>query len=221
MTGETWPARREGDPGAMARSELRASHEDRDRVVEILRVAAGDGRLTAGELDERLEAALTARTMGELAVLTTDLPVAGQAAAATAAPEPKDVVRIQCTSGSAQRHGSWVVPRRLEVRVNSGSVRLDFTEALITSPVLHIDAEVQSGSLRLVTRPGIVVDTDDVSVRSGTAKVRAPGGAGPPTRLRIEVSGRVGSGSIVARPPRRSLWDWLLRRPPRYAVTGG
>ena len=54
--------------------ELRASHEDRDRVVELLRTAAGDGRLTAEELDERLEAALTARTHSELAVLTADLP---------------------------------------------------------------------------------------------------------------------------------------------------
>jgi hypothetical protein len=212
MTGETSPARREGDTGAMARGQLRASHEDRDRVVELLRVAAGDGRLTADELDERLEAALTARTVGELAALTTDLPAAGLAAA-VAASEPKDVVRIQCSSGSARRNGSWVVPRRMEVRVSSGSVRLDFTEAVITAPVLQIDADVQSGSLTLVTKPGIVVDTDDVAVRSGTAKVRAPWGTDVPTLLRIEVSGRVGSGSIVARLPRRTFWAWLLRRP--------
>jgi hypothetical protein len=53
---------------------MRASHEDRDRTVDVLRVAAGDGRLTLEELDERLEAALSARTVGELAVLTADLP---------------------------------------------------------------------------------------------------------------------------------------------------
>ena len=41
---------------------LRASHEDRDRVVDVLRVAAGDGRLSAEELDSRLECALSART---------------------------------------------------------------------------------------------------------------------------------------------------------------
>src|ERR1022692_3982408 len=43
--------------GEIARSELRASHDDRDRVVELLRVSAGDGRLTAEELDQRLELA--------------------------------------------------------------------------------------------------------------------------------------------------------------------
>ena len=38
----------ESEPGSeIARSELRASHDDRDRVVELLRVSAGDGRLTA------------------------------------------------------------------------------------------------------------------------------------------------------------------------------
>ncbi|MFJ3446210.1 DUF1707 domain-containing protein [Streptomyces sp. NPDC086081] len=42
-------------------SEVRASHADRDRIVDVLRVAAGDGRLTLEELDERLEAALSGR----------------------------------------------------------------------------------------------------------------------------------------------------------------
>lgn len=53
---------------------LRASDADRELAVEILCAAAGDGRLSAAELDERLEVALTARTIGELAELTADLP---------------------------------------------------------------------------------------------------------------------------------------------------
>ncbi len=167
------PAERGAEP--VQPGQLRASHQDRDRVVEILRVAAGDGRLTAEELDQRLEAALTARTYAELAVLTTDLPAAGPAGAA-AVPEPKDVVRIDCGSGSTRRDGRWVVPQRIDVRVTSGSVRLDFTDAVITQPTLKVDAEVHSGNLTLVTRPGIVVDADEVSVRSGSVKVREPWG---------------------------------------------
>ena len=63
----------ESEPGGeVARNELRASHDDRDRVVELLRVSAGDGRLTAEELDERLEQAMTARTYGELARLVRE-----------------------------------------------------------------------------------------------------------------------------------------------------
>ncbi|MGW2051236.1 DUF1707 SHOCT-like domain-containing protein [Streptomyces sp. NPDC001858] len=98
-------------------AEVRASHADRDRVVEALSVAAGDGRLTADELDERMEAALTARTTGELAVLTVDLPAEGAAGAAI---EVKDVVRIEQQGGSAERGDGWVVPRHLVIESARG-----------------------------------------------------------------------------------------------------
>jgi hypothetical protein len=190
---------------------------DRDRVVELLRVAAGDGRLTPEELDERLEAALTARTYSELAVLTTDLPAAAGQAVSVAVPEAKELVRIDCGAGAATRDGQWVVPRRLEVRVTSGSVRLDLTKAIITSPVLTVDADVHTGSLVIVTRPGIEVDTDDVAVRSGSVRVRTPPGPEAPVVLRVQVAGKVTSGSLQARPARRSFLQWLLRRPISYS----
>jgi hypothetical protein len=208
----------DSEPGhEVARSELRASHEDRDRVVELLRVSAGDGRLTAEELDERLERAMTARTYGELARLVADLPAAGSVANAPA-PRVKDVVRIECGSGHAKRDGRWVVPQRIEARVHSGHVKLDFTQAVITGPLLQIDADVRSGHIVLVTKPGIVVDADDVVVRSGHIKIRAPWGPDVPEVLRIEVSGKVGSGHFVARPPYRSFWQWLTRQPRPYEI---
>ena len=61
-------------PGRDVTPQLRASHADRDLAVDILCAAAGDGRLSAAELDERLDTALTARTISELATLTADLP---------------------------------------------------------------------------------------------------------------------------------------------------
>ena len=201
------------------RNELRASHEDRDRIVEVLRVAAGDGRLTSAELDERVEQALTARTYGELTALVTDLP-ATQGAAMSAPPkQPKEVVRIGCGSGHIKRDGRWVVPQRMEVQVSSGHVKLDFTEAVITQPTLHIDATVRSGHLVLVTKPGIAVDADDVTVRSGHVKVRQPWDSDTPVMLRIDVSGKVASGHFLARPPRRSFWQWLRRAPRPYAIS--
>src|SRR5258708_11424143 len=116
---------------------LRASHEDRDRVVEQLRVAAGDGRLTAEELDDRVELALSARTYAELVPLTADLPPSSLpavpgAAATVARPDPKGLMRIQCGSGHARRDGQWMVPHRLEVMGTSGHVVLDLTRAVIT-----------------------------------------------------------------------------------------
>ena len=53
---------------------LRASDADRDEVVERLRTAAGEGRLTHDELDERLSRALTAVTYADLAAVLADLP---------------------------------------------------------------------------------------------------------------------------------------------------
>jgi hypothetical protein len=205
--------------------QLRASHQDRDRVVEVLRVAAGDGRLTADELDQRLEAALTARTYADLAVLTTDLPGPAEPAAnapapgaGAAFPEPKDVGRIECGSGSTKRDGRWVVPRRLEIRVASGAVKLDFTEAIVPQPSLQIDAEVRSGQLILVTKPGIAVDADEVEIRSGNVKIRQPWGHDAPVSLRIVVNGKIGSGRLLARPPRRTFWQWLTRQRPGWTA---
>lgn len=200
-------------------ADLRASHADRERVVELLQVAAGEGRLTVDELDERLEAALTARTLRELAVLTADLPAGGLLSAGRPAEAARDLIRIDCGSGTARRDGRWLVPRRMEVRVVSGRVVLDLTEAVITMPLLTIDAQVHIGSLRLVTRPGIEVDIDKVAVRSGSARVDAARVPAVPVALRVEVSGRVGSGTLKARPRHRP-WKWLVHRPRMAQLTG-
>jgi len=209
----------ESEPGGeIARSELRASHDDRDRVVEMLRVSAGDGRLTAEELDERLEQAMTARTYGELAQLVADLPAAGSVASPAAPARAKDVVRIDTRSGHVKRVERWVVPQRMEVMVTSGSVVLDFTQAVITQPTLMLDVEVRSGHVKLLTRPGIVVDADDVTIRSGGVKVKAPWGTEGPADLHIVITGKVGSGHLVARPRNRNFWQWLTRQPKPYMV---
>jgi hypothetical protein len=212
MTGDEVPAPR---PGADAKPELRASDEDRDRVVEILRVAAGEGRLTAAELDERVGAALTARTSGELTTLTADLPEGAGVVGGIGA-RAKEVVRLDYQGGNATRRGRWIVPQRMEIRAVGGTVRLDFTEAVITSPTLHIEAEVRGGRLVLVTRPGIEVDTDDVVVHGGRVKVRPEHGWREPVRLKVEVSGKAHGGNVVVRPPRRTFGQWMLRRPGPY-----
>jgi Domain of unknown function (DUF1707) len=212
----------ESEPGGeIARNELRASYDDRDRVVELLRVSAGDGRLTAEELDERIELAMTARTYGELARLVSDLPAEGAVvspAVAAPVPQAKEVARIDIRSGHVQRVDRWVVPQRMDVKVTSGHVKLDFTEAVITQPSLKLDIDVRSGHVRVVTRPGIVVDADDVAIRSGHVRVRAPWGSDVPVQLRIEVTGKVGSGHFLAGPRPRTFWEWLTRKPRPYAI---
>ncbi len=197
------------------REDQRAAHEDRDRVVDVLRQAAGDGRLTMEELDQRVGAALTARTYGELAALVSDLPAARDSPTSPpGAPEPKDLVRIECHHSGARRDGQWLVPRRMQVRVTSGTVKLDFTEAILSWPSLQIDVEAHGGNVSLVTRPGILVDTDDLEIRGSTVKVAAPWDPDVPVRFRIDVAGTADVSSIKAGPPGRTLWQRLRRRRP-------
>jgi uncharacterized protein DUF1707 len=230
QTGKEVAAAAAGGHGA-----LRVSHQDRDQIAEVLRVAAGDGRLTADELDERLEKALTARTYDDLAVLVADLPAAGTAlapvpgtqlpvavtaalAGGVAAAPARELMKIHVTSGQSERVGRWTVPARMDLKVSSGHITIDFTDAVITKNALHIDAEVRSGHITLITKPGIAVDLDDVSVHSGHVKVRAPWGDSVPAFLRVTVAGTCGSGHILARPPRRTFWQWLRRAPVPYAL---
>jgi hypothetical protein len=225
----------QGDlPAAVAGEDLRASHADRDRVVELLRVAAGDGRLSAEELDDRLERALTARTYAELAALTADLPATPGTAvvppvAGAVSATPKDLIRIHVHGSSARRDGRWVVPKELDVKARGGAVTLDFTEAVITQPLLRITAEVRGAVLRLITRPGIVVDAGDISLHGGSVTLPEPPGPGIPVQLRIEIAGSVHGAGITAGPPpppppprrpRRTFWQWLRRapRPPAIAA---
>jgi class 3 adenylate cyclase len=124
----------------------------------------------------------------------------------------ENVPRIKCGSGSAKRDRAWVVPRRLEVEVASGAVRLDFRRAVISVPELRIDARIASGTMTLIIRPGIVVDTDDLTVNSGSVKVIPPAGPDAPVELRVKVCGVVGSGSVSARPAFGDWWRALWRR---------
>jgi|SRR5215218_5417744 len=69
-------------------ADLRCSDADRERVAELLRGHAAVGRLTVDELDERVAAALAARTQGDLSVLLSDLP-SGPPSRTPAAKPPK------------------------------------------------------------------------------------------------------------------------------------
>jgi hypothetical protein len=64
---------------AMGRSRLRASHADREHVIDMLKAAFVQGRITKDEFDERVGQAFASRTYAELATVTTDIP-AGQIA---------------------------------------------------------------------------------------------------------------------------------------------
>ncbi len=72
------PQNHQGEvPSADRDTGLRVSDRERARVVDLLSEHAAEGRLSLEELDARTDGALAARTRGELAVLTRDLPGSG------------------------------------------------------------------------------------------------------------------------------------------------
>ncbi|MBD0692946.1 DUF1707 domain-containing protein [Streptomyces sp. CBMA123] len=205
MPGEIVPAG--SAPGPSALPALRASHADRDRVVAMLGVAAGDGRLTADELDQRVEAALSARTVGDLAALTADLPPISISTSGVPA-ESRDVLRIEQKFSRLERTGGWVLPRRLELAAEWCNVTLDFTQAVITQDTLEIDVDMQGGNLTLIVGPGITVDPYGLTLEFSKIKNQYAPDPGTPVRLRIELIGKKGFGRIRVRGPRR----WGTRR---------
>jgi len=188
--------------------DLRASDADRDRVIDVLRAATADGRLTADEFSERMAAALSSRTFRELAPLTADLaappatPPATRPARQTespGSPPAEDVMRIDQRGGSVQRTGRWIVPRRLELHPSWCDVTIDFTDAVIRHDTLHIEMKMRGGSLILVVGPGIVVDADFLATRYTDVLIHPPAEPDAPFRLRIHLAGRMRYGYIEAR----------------------
>ena len=171
--------------------ELRASHEDRERVVDTLRTAAGDGRLTAEELDARVERALSARNQGELAALVADLPACPRR-------------RTSSSSSNAAANGPGPDAGRCRTTSSCETqlcrVTFDFTDAVITSRTLRIDTDMQHGKLVIVGAPGIVIDADGLNLVFSRTKLRSDSAAADP-RLRIELTGTLTHAKVVERRP--------------------
>jgi Domain of unknown function (DUF1707) len=92
--------------------EQRASDADRDTAVDILCAAVGDGRLALAELDERVEAALSARTIPELAALIADL--CGPAPVTSVEPVPPAQPALPLWAGRAAER--WDLLQSLAAR---------------------------------------------------------------------------------------------------------
>jgi hypothetical protein len=185
---------------------LRASDADRDRVIEVLRAAVADGRLDQAEFDERLDAALAARTIDALAPITADLiaaPGSGRALslppATTSAQPAAELLTIDVRHGSVRRDGRWTLPHRLALRTAWSDVMLDLTSAVRGGPELVIEMRVRGGDVELVLAPGMVVDANELSVRHTTLAISRDAGDNTPETLYVRLVGRMKHGRIETR----------------------
>jgi hypothetical protein len=185
--------------------DLRASDTDRDRVVALLGEAMADGRLTADEHAERVQRAFTARTLGELADLTTDLAVP------SAQPVRLDGGRtISGIFGPARRDGRWVVPENLTVTAMFGEVEVDFTQAILQASRVQVYATVFGGRLRLIVPEGVSVIVSGHMVL-GRKRGSTPPPDSPGTPV-IEVKALVLGGELAVRTPPKNRRFRLFSR---------
>jgi len=197
--------------------DIRASDSERDRVVTLLGEAAADGRLTVTEHADRVERAYQARTLGELAVLTTDL--VGPAGQPIRLDGRRAVAGI---FGRDNRDGCWVVPESLPVVAILGEVELDLREALLQSGRIVIYATVIFGTIHLIVPEGVVVETTGSALftRKVARTVRVPaapgsaraGRAKPSDQPVIEVRTAGVGGTIKVTSPKRARRLGGLRR---------
>ena len=118
---------------------------------------------------------------------------------------------LRTKSGTIKRTGHWEAPAQIVAECTSGSIKLDFTEAAVPHRAVNVHATAASGSIVLIVPHEWVVVMDDVSSSSGSIVNKVGGRPGPHTQV-LRVSGSVRSGTIKARYPSRSFWDWLRGR---------
>jgi hypothetical protein len=209
-----------GVPERRDPSQLRVSDADRHQVAELLRQAAGEGRLDLDELDERLEATFAAKTYADLVPITLDLPVLPHQG--TAAPT-RSTTPTQATydsslalMGSASRTGAWLVPERHTAFSMMGGVDLDLREATFASREVTIVANTIMGAVDIVVDAHTVVVVDGVglmgSFEQGRDRVEAQLGPDSPV-VRVKGFALMGAVTVVRKgPPKSSL---------RKRLTGG
>jgi hypothetical protein len=198
---------------------LRASDADRERVAEVLRQAAGDGRLSMDELDERLDAVYAAKTYAELAPITHDLPDA--AAGGVPAPAParsSDPDRFGGTPsshgavaimGGFTRKGAWVVPPTFSVFCLMGGGEIDLREARFAQREVTIHIVAIMGGCEITVPEDATVHVTGVGIM-GAFDHSSPGtGTADGPVITINGLALMGGVDVKRRAPRKPKQDKL------------
>lgn len=153
-------------------ASMRISDADRHRVAELLREAAGEGRLDLDELDQRLESTYAARTYADLVPITRDLqaPPASEPStrgeATPVVPGPAEERHVAILTGF-DRKGVWTVPQQLTVVAVLGGVNLDLRAARFAAKEVVIRLNCFLGGANLTVGPDVRVVTELTAILGG------------------------------------------------------
>ena len=183
-------------------NRIRVSDSEREAIVALLTAAAGEGRLTLEEYNERAGAAYAAKTRGEIIRLGDDLPAARQAPMSPATgSKPEHLVAI---FGNESRKGSWLVPALVEAKSVFGDCHIELQEAQLAHPVTTFEVQAIFGSVTIFAPEGMDVRlTGRAIFGSKESKLHGPVKPGTPV---VNVNCRVVFGSVTVRPPKRRWW---------------
>ena len=148
--------------------EVRASDDERHRVVEHLGEHASVGRLTLAELEDRVARAYAATTRAELAELTKDLPAAGLPADSDAAPTRRGVSRwFVAIMGGSRRRGRRRLSGQLNVVAIMGGDDIDLREAEIDGSELVVNVFALMGGPTIYVPDSIEVEVSGPAIMGG------------------------------------------------------
>jgi hypothetical protein len=193
------PAPQPRAPEARPAPAIRVSDQDRDGVAQRLQQAFAERRLDDDEFDERMRAALTARTSADLDKLTADLPAAAPGSTAPAVPGRPAGRWAVAYKNSIRRGGRWRVPERFTSVVYKGSGWLDLRAAELTAPVTTVLAVAYKSRIEILVPPGVRVEMEGFGVSKGWSaeeelEIRLPADA-----LTVHVRGVAYKGTIETR----------------------
>ena len=153
------------DPeGFNTNSRLRASDADRDRAASVLNEALAQGRLTAEEHSDRLDAIYAAKTHADIVPVIDDLPgtaapAAAPAAAGSLTPAARGS-RMIAIFGGISRKGRWHPEPATRILAVFGGAELDFREADLPAREITVSAVAVFGGVSITVPPEMrVVDT--------------------------------------------------------------
>jgi len=183
---------------------LRVSDAERDAVLRTLGDHAAVGRLTLDELEERSGRALAAKTRGELATLTSDLPrEAGQASAVSPVPSRKKPVRwMVAIMGGSHRRGRFRAVGSINAVAIMGGDEIDLREAEIEGGELTVNLFALMGGSNIYVPDSVEVEVGGFSFMGGHEEVGSerPPRPGAPL-IRIRAYALMGGATIYRLPP--------------------
>ncbi|KUP96523.1 DUF1707 SHOCT-like domain-containing protein [Thermobifida cellulosilytica] len=191
-------------------AQMRASDADRDRVAAVLTEALADGRLTPEEHAERLDALYAAKTLGELAPLTSDLGVVPAAALAEdLRPSSEGAENIVAVFASAERSGRWLVEPRTNASTLFGSISLDLREAVLSQREVVVQCGLVFGDLKLTLPPGVRVVNRTTPIFGGVDLKKLDSAVSPDAPT-VRLTGTVIFSSVSARTraPGEKKFPW-------------